>query len=461
MPRHIFYCLPLLCNFCWAITAQSNSNKVLEAITLCREKLIVDPDNTKIQHSLAQLLDSQISTTDQSIDTSLIDEVLQLYLGVGQPSSSAIDTQKRLPPARIRFESLTRAGTIAKDLLHDTQASIKYYTLAMNLEGVEASSLLLAFETVMPILVSTINVDHQIQEVTISPDGHYALDEDTSFLSYELQHQIQQSFDLCNLIETKYPVLSLVDEYRGAILRRLKKPELAYQSYHQAMVKSKRRLDSEVGESNYKTKEYFNLVADFVRTSILVAAAAREAGHDLQQQMKYLNDAEQITSPLLGSLDDMDEQSQHSLRDDILELYNNMGIAEKKQGSMKRAQDFFRRALEISPSDGHALVQLASIDDDATSNVKQLSPEYVGALFDGYSSRFESELVDVLQYKGHTLIFEAFLNALKRLGKSPLSIKKVIDLVSRELPLLHLSLYDVQKLTIVTPLTGMWIWPVG
>ena len=69
--------------------------------------------------------------------------------------------------------------------------------------------------------------------------------------------------------------------------------------------------------------------------------------------------------------------------------------------------------------------------------------------------------MDVLQYKGHTLIFEAFLNALKRLGKSPLSIKKVIDLVSRELPLLYLSLYDVQKLTIVTPLTGMWFWPVG
>ena len=69
--------------------------------------MIVDPDNTKIQHSLAQLLDSQISTTaDQSIDTSLVDEVLQLYLGVGQPSLSTIDTQKRLPPARIRFESL-------------------------------------------------------------------------------------------------------------------------------------------------------------------------------------------------------------------------------------------------------------------------------------------------------------------------------------------------------------------
>jgi predicted TPR repeat methyltransferase len=111
-----------------------------------------------------------------------------------------------------------------------------------------------------------------------------------------------------------------------------------------------------------------------------------------------------------------------------------MGIAEKKHGSLIHAQEYFIKTLEYKPTDGHALVQLASIsnasssNDAVISNVKELDSEYVSALFDGYSTRFESELVDILHYKGHALVYDSLLKTLKRMGKSSTNIKNVIDL---------------------------------
>jgi predicted TPR repeat methyltransferase len=110
-----------------------------------------------------------------------------------------------------------------------------------------------------------------------------------------------------------------------------------------------------------------------------------------------------------------------------------MGILEKKRGALSRAKVFFRKALDINPSDGHAIVQLASIsqddgDDIDVAGVTVLDPEYVSALFDGYSSRFESELVDVLMYRGHSLVYEALRNALTLIGKKPSSVQTILDL---------------------------------
>lgn len=110
-----------------------------------------------------------------------------------------------------------------------------------------------------------------------------------------------------------------------------------------------------------------------------------------------------------------------------------MGIAEKKQGSLNHAQEYFRRTLEYISSDGHALVQLASISDasssnDVVSDARDLDPEYVSALFDGYSTRFESELVEILHYKGLLLVYDSYLKSLKQMGKSYITVKKVIDL---------------------------------
>jgi predicted TPR repeat methyltransferase len=407
--------------FCMALASAQGSipppPNIIEATRICREKLEVDPHHPRIQHSLAQLLDSTISDVGD-VDTASIKEVLQLYHAVGQPSNQV--TEKRLPPAKIRYESLIRAGTIAKDILHDKSLAIEYYSLAMNLDGIEESSLLLVFHVVMPTLLSMVNHDDHFVEVTL----------DHNYGTMANKQILRQAFDLCDLVEAKCPTASIVDEYRGASLRRMNQSESAYESYRRAVVKSRQNLDRGIKDSS----KSLALTTDFIRASILAAAAARESGRDLQEQMTYLNDAERATVPLLLFQDQgSNEHTKDHFRDVVVDLYNNMGIAEKKQGSLKHAQDFFMKSLEIKSDDGHALVQLASVCDADTvggviSRASELDREYVSSLFDGYSSRFETELVDVLQYKGHYLLYDSLLKALKRIEKSAESVKKIVDL---------------------------------
>ena len=181
--------------------------------------------------------------------------------------------------------------------------------------------------------------------------------------------------------------------------------------------------------------------------------------------MSYLNDAEQAAVQLLLYLDDVQDQgsNEHTkdhVRDDVVDLYNNMGIAEKKQGSLKHARDFFMKSLEIKPDDGHALVQLASVCDAGNvgaviSSARSLDSGYVSGLFDGYSSRFETELVDLLQYKGHHLLYDSLRKALTRIKKSPESVKKIIDLgcgtgllgiiIANEMPWVEISGVDLSQ----------------
>jgi len=80
-----YFSLPVCCS----------GDEVSEAINICRNKLKNDPHFPKVQHSLAQLLDSQLS---DDVDISLVAEVVQLYRGVGKPHSDV--DEKRIPPAK-------------------------------------------------------------------------------------------------------------------------------------------------------------------------------------------------------------------------------------------------------------------------------------------------------------------------------------------------------------------------
>ena len=104
----------------------SGNDKILEAIQICRQKLKGDPYFPKVQHSLALLLDSQIDN-EQLQERKFIEEVIELYHAVGKPSKDVLES--RIPPPKIRFESLVRAGTIANDILHDNEKAVMCLSL--------------------------------------------------------------------------------------------------------------------------------------------------------------------------------------------------------------------------------------------------------------------------------------------------------------------------------------------
>jgi predicted TPR repeat methyltransferase len=393
------------------------SGDVSEAINICRDKLKDDPHFPKVQHSLAQLLDSQLS---DDADISLVAEVVQLYRDVGNPHADV--DEKRIPPAKVRFESLMRAAHMATDILRDNRQAISYYLCAMHIDGVDEAALLVAFEETLRLLLSPIKVElgESLQE--IAPNG---------MLGAIGLDPLQLSIELCDYVETKCPEEPLVYELRGATLRQLKQPEMAYQSYNQALIKARERYHkcSQQGD-----EECFVELKGFIKSSILAAAVAREAGISFDHQMSYLKAVEQFAAPILSSTRTYEGIEMQMEKDDLVkemvELYNNMGILEKKRGANSQAKLFFKKALKVNPKDGHALVQLASIsteeDEQIISEVLELDREYVAGLFDGYSSRFEIELVDVLKYKGHLLVYEALRDALE--DSDATSIHTIIDL---------------------------------
>ncbi|KAL7462762.1 hypothetical protein ACHAXS_003137 [Conticribra weissflogii] len=434
------------------VAAQNNQSppKIFEAIAICREKLKVDPHFPKIQHSLAQLLDSQIeipSTTSSStendslnsnneiLSSDLLMEVLQLYYSVGVPSPEV--TENRLPPPKIRFESLMRAGTIAKDMLHDLDKAIFFYNLATRLDGLDEQLRLTSLEIILPILLSSAATSSERESADvsfpeISLDG--SLENQALYISKH-QYYLQLAMELCKFVSEKCPNSFIVDELKAATLRQMKQPILAFESYNLAMMKAKQQYAKSKSDNSANENDSLFALSNLLKTSILIAAAGREFGMlSPDEQLNILREAEDHSLEILhASQNKFDEYVWRSFKDQALDLYNNMGIVEKKRGAFPEAVIFFKKALEIKANDGHTLVQLASIgrndgEDDILSNVKKLDPGYVSALFDGYSSRFESELVDVLHYRGHILVYDALKSAILKLGKSTSSIQQVIDL---------------------------------
>jgi len=78
------------------------------------------------------------------------------------------------------------------------------------------------------------------------------------------------------------------------------------------------------------------LTAEFVSTSILAAAAAREVGHDIKRQMSYLKDAEQATVPIFSSMSEIrgtdDENFNNYFIDQVLIYMTIWALPKRSRG---------------------------------------------------------------------------------------------------------------------------------
>ena len=96
--------------------------------------------------------------------------------------------------------------------------------------------------------------------------------------------------------------------------------------------------------------------------------------------------------------------------------YSNIGIALQEQGKLEEAIEAFNKAISIKPDDGTAKHLLSAL----TGNTNKTAPrEYVENLFDDYAKKFETSLVDKLEYKIPKLIRDILIkpnNNNKTLG---------------------------------------------
>ena len=428
---------------------------VAQAIAKARQRLQDKPPGhpyafPKTQYRLALLLESRLppppavsimsdgTTSDASSDQwrSEAIEIASLY------AASALNATHGMG-ASVRVDSLKKAASIMTEV-GDSDAAETMLTSALDITNEdidelveEAESLRTAHAAVFEKLIALL-----LDRASQKGDGPTSTSE---------QSLLERALQLCEKCAELSPDEPVVDEYRGVVLRKLYRtrgstifgsvsgdaPEAkptqsaaakdVHSAYESAAKKSHEAAvvaalnDEAVGLARYPCgtlrfkygkklpgtsqlkqqvdqEELGHLVSlwtRLVRHIILAAAAARESGLK-DDEDRHIQHGLNILSHLAIS-----DYVRADLQADLL---INAGIRHKARGEKKEAARYFRAALEVQPDDGHALVQLASLGDEYAASVTKLSDDYVAGLFDGYSDRFEKELVKNLGYRGHTIL---------------------------------------------------------
>ena len=202
-----------------------------EAIRRCRDTLAVDPHFPKIQSSLPQLLRLTSTLDHEKLDDALVDEVvdlyyrvdevIDLYYRVGWPSQETAASSQ----GAIRCTG-SRAATIADEILQDTEIAVQLFIEALHLDEVDTESTIAAFAIVMPMILSSVLEGNRGAATTIAADGSIQTESSSS----SNQDQLQQALYFCDYVSVNCPDESIVDEYKGATLRKMKEPHLAFTS---------------------------------------------------------------------------------------------------------------------------------------------------------------------------------------------------------------------------------------
>ena len=427
------------------VTAQDQVDPVAQAIVKARRRLEDKPEDfpyafPKTQYRLALLLESRLPSLPSRSEAR---EIASLY------AASAYNETHGMGPS-VRVDSLTKAASLLIEVGDDDEAEFM---------------LISAFD------ITNDDIDEQVEDIQSLKTAHAAAFEKLIVLlldkvaqnddSSTSEHMLlERALKLCDKCTELSPDEPVVDEYRGVVLRKLYRTRGSggtfvkstilggaagdasesqptqstaakdvYRAYESAAKKSHEAAivaalsEEALGMARYpcgtlrfkygkrlpgsnqlkqpaqeEMGQLVSLWTRLVRHIILAAAAAREAGLTDDEDM-HIAHGLSILSHL-----DLSEYVREDAQGDLL---INAGIRHKSRGEKKDAARYFRAALEVNPDDGHALVQLASLGDEHAASVTELSDEYVAGLFDGYSDRFEKELVEDLGYRGHTIVADS------------------------------------------------------
>ena len=105
-----------------------------------------------------------------------------------------------------------------------------------------------------------------------------------------------------------------------------------------------------------------------------------------------------ITLKALGRLDDAEASYRRAiaLKPDYAEAHTNLGITLQELGRLDEAEASYKQAVLLRPDAGHAMHMLSALTG---VNTARAPLDYVESLFDGYAEKFDSSLVDQLDYR--------------------------------------------------------------
>jgi len=150
----------------------------------------------------------------------------------------------------------------------------------------------------------------------------------------------------------------------------------------------------------------------FLSSGDLIADRRFEFARDLQ-----------LKGDLVAAADLLDQAVE--LAPDFASAWFTLGEIRLQLGERDAAIAAFRRALDADPQDRHgASLRLMRLGAEDLSGMPKA---YVRTLFDQYAPRFDTALLDHLDYRGPALLFKELL-AVRAAVKRPALFKRAIDL---------------------------------
>ena len=130
------------------------------------------------------------------------------------------------------------------------------------------------------------------------------------------------------------------------------------------------------------------------RQAIVLKSDLAEAHYNLGQILKEL-----------GRLDEAETSYREAigLKPDLADAHYSLGNTLKKLDRLGEAEASYRQAVILKPDAGHAVHMLSALTGENTAHAPL---DYVENLFDGYAARFDSSLVDQLNYRTPKAIAE-------------------------------------------------------
>ncbi len=150
----------------------------------------------------------------------------------------------------------------------------------------------------------------------------------------------------------------------------------------------------------------------FLSSGDLIADRRFEFARDLQ-----------LKGDLAAAADLLDQTVE--LAPNFVSAWFTLGEIRLQLGERDVAIAAFRRAREIDPQDRHgASLRLMRLGAEALSDMPKA---YVQTLFDQYAPRFDTALLEHLDYRGPAILFKAVL-AVRAAAKRPAFFTRAIDL---------------------------------
>ena len=147
------------------------------------------------------------------------------------------------------------------------------------------------------------------------------------------------------------------------------------------------------------------------RQAIALKPDFTEAHYNLGNTLKELGRLEEAEASLKNAI---------ALKSDYAEAHLNLGNTLKELDRLEEAEASYRQVVALKPDHTEAMHMIAALSGDTTATAPL---DYVEGVFDNYAAKFESSLIDNLEYETPKVIAEM----IKRNSKST-SLGSIMDL---------------------------------